>query len=209
MKSIVLSISLIFSFCFNTFGQQNDWTKSDRSSIYDECYSETIKYKNLTNEQRESLSLCMLEEITSKNTKKEYFAKIEIEINRIKQSTITLCSKNLGLSIDNSNKPLSIEVETKNDISKINEGNFTRNDVIGIWRDENSKFFLNEDGTFLVKFDNGKSVGGKWWIDKNKQIILEGYTKMNIISFDGVTMKYMQKRTFARDEIYTAVKVNK
>ena len=32
---------------------------------------------------------------------------------------------------------------------------------------------------------------------------------MNIISFDGVTMKYMQKRTFARDEIYTAVKVNK
>ena len=52
------------------------------------------------------------------------------------------------------------------------------------------------------------SDGFKWWIDKNKLIILERYSKMNIISFDGMTMKYMQKRTFARDEIYTAERVN-
>lgn len=207
MKHNYLLITIILLFNFNAYGQQNIWTKSDRSIIYEECLSETLKYKNLTNEQRETLSLCMLEEISNKYTKQEYFAKIEIEIIRLKQSIISLCSKNLGFSLDN--KAKIIENENNISTSKINEGNFTRNDIIGIWRDENSKFFINDDGTFLVKFDNGKSVGGKWWIDKNKLIILERYSKMNIISFDGKIMKYMQKKTFGRDEIYTAEKINK
>lgn len=206
MKQNFTLIAIILLFNFKAIGQQNIWTKSDRSIIYEECLAETIKYKNLTNEQRETLSLCMLDEISNKYTKQEYFAKIEIEIVRLKQSILSLCSKNLGFSLDN--KIINVDVDANN-TSKINEGNFTRNDIIGIWRDENSKFFINDDGTFLVKFDNGKSVGGKWWIDKNKQIILEKYSKMNIISFDGKNMKYMQKKTFGRDEIYNAEKINK
>lgn len=207
MKQNLTLIAIILLFNFKAIGQQNIWTKSDRSIIYEECLAETIKYKNLTNEQRETLSLCMLDEISNKYTKQEYFAKIEIEIVRLKQSILSLCSKNLGFTLEN--KMINVDIDANNNTSKINEGNFTRNDIIGVWRDENSKFFINDDGTFLVKFDNGKSVGGKWWIDKNKQIILEKYSKMNIISFDGKNMKYMQKKTFGRDEIYNAEKINK
>ncbi len=201
-KKILLSCVITFS-AIISFSQSYDWTKEDRSEIYEDGLSAVSKNKSLTKEQRESLALCFLEEITKNYSKREYKAKIDIEIKRIQQAAITLCSKNLSLKTEVQAEP----VEPVKNNSKVNEGNFSRNDLIGTWRDENSKFFLNEDGTYLVKLDNGKSHGGKWWINNDKLVILERYTKMNIISFDGKNMKYQKKGLGASKAINLAEKV--
>ena len=130
-----------------SFSQNTDWSKTDRNNVFEECMSATLKYKNISKEQQESLSLCFLEEITKQYSKKEYQAKIEVEINRIQQATISLCAKNIGVNIENTQK----QETTK---SKINDGNFKRSDLIGQWRADNCKFFFNEDGTFLIKWDS-------------------------------------------------------
>ena len=200
----------IILFSTISFSQNTDWSKSDRSTIFEDCMSATNKYKNISKEQQESLSLCFLEEITKQYSKKEYQAKIEVEINRIQQSTISLCAKNIGVNIENAQK----QEITK---SKINEGNFQRTNLIGEWRDENSKIFINEDGTFLIKWDSGGSKSGKWWINEVKDVIFQDYSKLRITSITEKEFKYEQtsvtSKTFwgnpktTKTLIYTATRV--
>jgi len=185
--------------------QSGDWSKSDRTNVFEECMSETSKYKNLTKEQQESLGMCYLDEVTNKYSKKEYEAKIEVEINRIKQATIGLCAKNLGLTLETTKKETQ---EIKTPSRKVNEGNFTRKDLVGIWQDENSKFYFNEDGTFVMKWVTGESAGGTWYIDQARNIVISEVGTMTIISFDGTNMKYSQtytvkKNPFAKKETKT------
>jgi hypothetical protein len=209
MEKNILTLTFILISTIS-FSQNSDWSKTDRNNVFEECMSATSKYKNISKEQQESLSLCFLEEITKQYSKSEYQAKIEVEINRIHQATIALCAKNIGVNIENTQKS---EV-TK---SKINEGNFKRKDIIGEWRDENSKIYINEDATYLIKWDNGKSVAGKWWINDVKDIILEGYSKLKITSINETEFKYEQvfvtSKTFlgnpktTKTSIYTATRV--
>lgn len=65
----------------NSFAQLYEWSKEDRNNLYSECYNSISKF-NITSEQKESLSLCYLEEITKSFTKREYQSKIEIEIKK-------------------------------------------------------------------------------------------------------------------------------
>ncbi len=206
MKNLVL-ISIFALFGTISFAQSNDWTKDDRNNVFDECMSATSKYKNVNKEQQESLSLCYLDEITKKYSKKEFQAKIDIEIKRIQQATIAQCAKNIGVSLEpTTDKPLELK-EVVQSKSKVNEGNFTRNDLVGIWRDENSKTYFNDDATYLVKWDNGKSQGGKWWINSDRLVIMEGYSKIVIITFDGKNLKYQQRGLLAGKSIYNATKI--
>ena len=62
------------------------------------------KYQNLSTEQKESISLCYLDEITKKYTKKDYQNKIDIEIKKIRETTLTLCSKNIGIELSETKK---------------------------------------------------------------------------------------------------------
>lgn len=209
MKKNIFTLALIFISTF-TFSQNYDWSKTDRNNVFEECMSATSKYKNISKEQQESLSLCFLEEITKQYSKKEYQAKIEVEINRIQQATISLCAKNIGVNIEKTQK----QEITK---SKINEGNFKRKDIIGEWRDENSKIFINEDATYLIKWDTGKSVAGKWWINEVKDVILEGYSGLKITSINETEFKYEQVSVTStnfwgnpkttKTSIYTATRV--
>lgn len=195
-------------FASASVAQNLDWTKEDRNSVFEEGMNATTKYKTLTKDQRESIALCFLEEITKKYNKKDFQSKIEIELKRIYQSTVLQCSKNIGVNLEIPAEPVPEPVAAPKPSAKVHEGNFTRNDIIGIWRDENSKLYLNEDATFLIKWDNGKSEGGKWWINSEKEIVLERFSKLSLISFDGKTMKYQQQRGVRKfKEIYTATRV--
>ena len=77
MKKIILTTTLI-SANLIVFGQTNTWGKSDRNLIYEECLAHlTTDYKSLSQDQRETISLCYLDEITAKYNKDDYQAKID------------------------------------------------------------------------------------------------------------------------------------
>jgi hypothetical protein len=102
---------------------QNNWTKSDRNNLYEEFIADLGKYKNLSKEQRESISLCCLESITNKFTKEVYFSKIDAELSRIQASTIDQCSKNIGVDLK-----LSTEINSDNNQINTIESDWTKED---------------------------------------------------------------------------------
>ena len=98
MKKTILTL-LVCSFSLGLFSQSDVWTKADRTNLYDDCMSYVTKYKNTTNDQRESISLCYIGEVTKKYTKVDFQAMIDIEIKRIKEAVINQCAKNLGIAL--------------------------------------------------------------------------------------------------------------
>jgi hypothetical protein len=156
MKKIILTTVLI-SLTLFVFGQGNTWGKSDRNLIYEECLAFlTTEYKSLTLEQRETMSLCFLNEITAKFNKDEYQAKIDAELRRIKSTTIIQCAKNIGADLTKTQEAMEpVKVENK----------ATKQNLQGHWKDEESEFWLFETGDFkMVKMD-GSSSKGTWKID--------------------------------------------
>jgi hypothetical protein len=162
MKKIILTTALITANLI-VFGQANTWAKSDRNLIYEECLAHlTTEYRSLTLEQRETISLCYLNEITAKYNKDDYQSKIDAELRRIKSSTIIQCAKNIGADL---NKPVAVVEEKKPEPVKVAENKATRQNLQGHWKDEESEFWLFETGDFkMVKMD-GSSSKGTWKID--------------------------------------------
>lgn len=115
MKKITLLILLIISsYSFS----QAEWAKDDRSNLFSEFTSKLGAYKTLSSEQKETIALCGLEALTAKYTKKDFNSKIDIEIERIYESIISQCAKNIGVDISEKPKekekePTTVKVETK------------------------------------------------------------------------------------------------
>ena len=201
-KLLILIAFLPFSAFCQTSTTSNDWTKDDRNNVYEDAINMTSKNRNLTQEQRESIALCYLEDITKKYPKKDYYAKIDIEIKRITESTIAQCAKNIGVDMTikkvepttetTKTEPAKVEI-VKAKVKKVNEGNFTIEDLVGEWKDENSKMFFNADGTYLQKITGESSSGGTFYIDQNKNIVLDNLYVMEVISFDGLKLNYSQE----------------
>jgi len=111
---------------------QNIWTKSDRNNLYEDVLADLGKYKVLTNEQRESIGLCCLESITSKYSKETYLSKIEIEVKRIKSSTIDQCSKNIGVELkvlDENPEPQETIIPNSNEWTKEDKSNLVKHSM--------------------------------------------------------------------------------
>ena len=165
MKKNIFSIGCLL-FTLVSFSQSSDWTKEDRNNIYDDYVNVLTKYKNCTKDQRESISLCCLDELTKKYSKKEYLAKIDIEIKRIQDAVINQCSINLGvdLTTNSINNNETNEVKTK----------FQKNDFDGIWMFENGTYtFHTDDGEFKHKSPaHNNEARGKWYLD-GKTLVLE------------------------------------
>lgn len=162
MKKTILICLLTSLLATKSNAQSNDWTKDDRNNIYNECMSFIGKYQNFTTEQKESMSICYLDEITKKYTKKDYQNKIDIEIKKIRETTLTLCSKNLGLELSETKK----EEPKKEEPKKENiSSNPTKEMLTGHWKDENSEFWLFETGDYKMQYSDGKTAKGTWKID--------------------------------------------
>jgi ABC-type bacteriocin/lantibiotic exporter with double-glycine peptidase domain len=158
MKKIVFTYSLSMLVFVNVNSQSNDWTKDDRNNVYNECLSYISKYQNLTTEQRESICICYLDEITKKYSKKEYQNKIDIELKKIRETTLTLCLKNLGIDVSETKQ----DIESKKDV---NTSLPTKEMLIGHWKDENSEFWLFETGDYKMQYFDGDIVKGTWRIE--------------------------------------------
>lgn len=129
---LIVLITLITSNLFS----QNDWTKTDRNNLYEDLVSEISKYKMLSQEQKESIGLCCLETISSKYSKTEYSNKIDIELKRIKESSIDQCAKNIGLQLKVEETPIesqpTVEVQPT---AQINDDLWTKDDKSNLIKD--------------------------------------------------------------------------
>ncbi|MBV6462567.1 MAG: hypothetical protein HJHJAOHD_02743 [Flavobacteriales bacterium] len=162
MKRTILLYLLTSLLAVQGFAQSNEWTKDDRNNIYNDCMGYIGKYQNLSNEQKESISLCYLDEITKKYTKKDYQSKIDIEIKKIRETTLTLCSKNIGIELSETKKEEPKKEEPKKETTSSNP---TKEMLTGHWKDENSEFWLFETGDYKMQYADGKTAKGTWKID--------------------------------------------
>lgn len=162
MKRTILLYLLTSLLAVQGFAQSNEWTKDDRNNIYNDCMGYIGKYQNLSTEQKESISLCYLDEITKKYTKKDYQSKIDIEIKKIRETTLTLCSKNIGIELSETKKEEPKKEEPKKETTSSNP---TKEMLTGHWKDENSEFWLFETGDYKMQYADGKTAKGTWKID--------------------------------------------
>ena len=84
---------------------------------------------------------------------------MEIEVKKIRETTLTLCSKNLSLELSEQ-KTETPKTEVKN--SEIFP---TKENLTGHWKDDESDFWLFETGDYKIQYYNGKSAKGNWKIN--------------------------------------------
>lgn len=163
MKKL-LSLIVIFITTTSSLISQNKWTKDDRNSLYNDCLSNISKYTAVTTEQKESICICYIDEISKKYEKDDYQAKIEAELKRIREASITQCSKHTGIELAEKKEAPKAE-EPKKDNS---ETEATKENLIGHWKDENSEFWLFETGDYKMQYNDGKTAKGTWKVDNNQ-----------------------------------------
>lgn len=164
MKKSAL-ITLICFMGLSLFSQSSTWTKDDRNNLYDDCLSYLTKFKSTTQEQRESIALCYLDEITKKYIKTDFQAKIDIEVKRIKDGVITECAKNIGVALDTPVAPEKIS-ETKEPSEVVSKVNPTMELLIGRWKTDNGSTIEFKDGGKYSEINlKGKQLSGDWFLD--------------------------------------------
>lgn len=185
---------------------QSKWSKDDRNILYSECMSNIAKYTTINADQKESVCLCYIEEISKKYQKEEYQAKIDAELKRIRESTLTQCSKNTG--VDLVEKKEEPKVETS---KPINESNITKEAILGHWKDDNSEFWLFETGDYKMQFNDGGVLKGTWKIENNllsfykEKLFGTSEQAYKILMFTPEKFVYQSIRH--KSDTFTAVKV--
>lgn len=175
MKTLsILALLIPVSF----FSQSSNWTKDDRNNLYDDCINYTTKYRKVTGEQKESLCLCYLEDITKKYAKGDFEAKIDIEVKRIKEAVLTQCAKNIGVEFASTVKSTE-QTEKPASTAKSDETKLSRDFLIGKWKaDNNTTIEFKTDGTFVKSMHyrfvtsnyghiEGNRTTGDWFLDEN------------------------------------------
>jgi len=110
MKKInLLIIGLVIS--ISSMAQSSSWTKADKNNLYQDCMTTLTKYKNLSKDQRESISLCYFQEIIKKYTKDDFQGMIDIQVKRIQSAVITTCATNIGVNLKSTAKTSSVAGE--------------------------------------------------------------------------------------------------
>ena len=185
MRLIYTAYILLFT---TSTWSQNEWTKIDRNNIYEEFISELQKYKTVSNDQKESIGLCCLKSITEKYSKSVYSNKIEVELKRIKESTIDQCTKNIGVEIS------SIKPNNKPSSDNVKDLFVNRETLIGSWKtDQKMTILFNEDGTFLKTYNDNEIIycansytalensttSGDWFLSNDGELTLvENWVKL-------------------------------
>lgn len=180
----------------NLFSQSSTWTKDERNNLYDDCLGYLTKYKSTTQDQRESIALCYLDEITKKYSKSDFQSKIEIEIKRIKDGLITGCSKNLGVSLEIATEKKDIEIEKIEDVST-KKNIPTAEILIGRWKtDKGSTIEFKDGGKYSETNLKGKEYSGDWFLDGKVLTISLQEGRTQIITGKSTTKLTSQKYDF-------------
>ena len=210
MKKTILLYLLTLLLAATTNAQSTVWTKDDRNNIYNDCMSYLGKYQNLTTEQKESICLCNLDEITKKYNKQDYQNKIDIEIKKIRETLLTLCAKTIGVELSEQKKE-EPKVEPKK--TETSEMKATKENLNGHWKDDESEFWLFETGDYKMQYNDGKTAKGTWKIDGDqlslyKEKLLWSSEKVfKILIF--TTDKFVYQSLKSKSDTFTATRVKK
>ena len=217
MKKFIFTLLITFyGICL--YSQSSGWTKDDRNNIYDECMSYITKYRNTTVSQRESLALCYLDEVTTKYTKADFEAKIDVELKRIKDALITQCSKNLGIDLTIDQVKQEPVIEKKEIATPKNI--VSREGLVGKWKTtQNTVIEFKDGGVYLETLASGVQVTGDWFLDDkgvmtinteyhykstfNKDKV-DRYT--NIYNFDSFSNDYIK---YTKEGVATTIQANR
>jgi len=198
----------MLTFLFFSSSAQNSWTKDERSNIYNECVGFLGKYVHLSPEQKETVSLCYLDEITKKYNRNDYQNKIEVEVKKIRETTLTLCSKNVGVELA---EPKKEEPKVPAKREKTSELKASKQNLVGYWKDDENEFWLFETGDYKMIYQNGKIVKGTWKID-NEQLTL--YKEKLLWSSEKVykiliytTDKFVYQSLKSKSDTFTATRI--
>jgi hypothetical protein len=127
MKLLLSLFCLITIFSFS----QNEWTKDDRNTIYQDYLSILSQNKELVSDLKNTIALCAMNTTCEKYTRKDFAAKIEIELKRIQEAQLSICAKNSGVDINvQQNQSEVIPVATTD--------NWTKDDKEKLAKDFNS-----------------------------------------------------------------------
>jgi len=188
MKKRVSIILVIFSFATISFAQEVPWTFDARNMVYNQLLNELVGYKILIQEQKESIALCGLEEITKKYQMSSYQSKIPVELKRIKSSTISQCSKNIGVELGIGN------VETEK--PKVE------------WTKENKNSIYNEISSFLGKYENTAQEKDRISLCFVEEIT-KSYSKTELDNLIDAEIKNVKNDIFKKCVESTGVKLKK
>ncbi len=215
MKKIILTL-FICTISAGVFSQTDTWTKADRNNLYEDCMSYITKYKNITNDQKESICLCYLEEVTKKYTKTDFQAKIDIELKRVKEAVISQCAKNLGIDLST-----AVKTEEVADKKGTLKNKPKREDLIGKWKtDKGSIMEFKEDGKYAETTVKNVSYSGDWFLDDKGVLTIdseEHYTqiltkkekvdrKKSVYDFDNFSTDYLK---FTREGLVETIQANR
>ena len=174
------------------------------------------KYKNITNDQKESICLCYLEEVTKKYTKTDFQAKIDIELKRVKEAVISQCAKNLGIDLST-----AVKTEEVADKKGTLKNKPKREDLIGKWKtDKGSIMEFKEDGKYAETTVKNVSYSGDWFLDDKGVLTIdseEHYTqiltkkekvdrKKSVYDFDNFSTDYLK---FTREGLVETIQANR
>lgn len=98
MRKSLIVIALTF-LSILVSAQDRGWTKGSRTIVFEEYMSLLSKYQNLQQGQKETIALCCVEEVVKQFAKADYDLKMEIEIKRLQNGTITNCSQKAGIEL--------------------------------------------------------------------------------------------------------------
>ena len=207
MKKIFLSLIVIFS--LNIEAQTSNWTKDDRNNLFEDCMSYATKYKSITPDQKESICLCYLEDITKKQTKNDFESKIDIELKRLKDAVLTQCGKNIGVDLLTQARvePIKEELQEKPK-PEINKGLISKSFLSGKWKTDNNTIIeFRNDGTFVKRLlrkiitnnfgyiVEDKSTGD-WFLDENGTLTLNERWTEDIGKFREKLQGYTTSATY-------------
>ncbi len=166
-KSIFTIIAILLA--LNCFSQiPSKWTKEDRNNLYGECINSVSIYTTVNKDQKESICLCYIEELTKKYTKEEYNSKIDIELKRILEAILSQCSKNIGVDLVVKKEEPKVEVE---------KGSFQKSSFIGSWTSEDGEYTFYDDGEFKIKSPKHDSQArGKWFLNEKNLLLKDTET---------------------------------
>lgn len=173
MKKSLFTIIAI-SIALNCFSQtQSKWTKEDRNNLYGDCMNSVSVYSSVSKDQKETICLCYIEELTKKYTKEDFNAKIDIELKRILEAILSQCSKNIGVDLVVKKEEPKVEEPKK---ATVSNGAFQKSSFVGTWTFEDGEYTFYDDGEFkFVSPKHDAPARGKWFLNE-KTLLLKDTT---------------------------------
>lgn len=160
---------------------KTEWTKENKSLIYNEISNFLGKYEN-NSQEKDKISLCFVEEITKSYSKSELDNLIDAELKNVKNDIFKKCLESTGVKL-----------------KKITSNKLNKKSISGCWQSYDFTLCFYDDGDIEKKLDKGlfKKSRGKWFLESDKVILVMKNSKeeYKVVYFSGESLKLEEVNT--------------